>query len=76
MVEAQMRANIQSLMARLIQTQRALVDTVASRSCAEGNSTTRGHERLSKLLHSLVNTRTGQNGHSNSWHAWVLRIPN
>ena len=48
----------------------------ASRSCAEGHSTTRGHTNgWQTIPRSLVNTRTGQNGHSNSQHTWDPRIP-
>ena len=76
MTEAQMRTDMETLMARLIQQSELwwLHDSKL-RSCAAGRSTTRGHGRLAEVLQSLVNTRSGQDGHSNPQHAWVLRVP-
>ena len=74
MADVQNRADMEALMTRLIQTEQAVLDTqqqvAASREAAPLVDT----RTIATRQHSLVSTRTGRIGHSNSRHTWVLRI--
>ena len=69
MTEAQMRADMEALMARLVQTERALMDSTTSRSCAEDHSTTRRHSNdwQSYHIHTFI-------GEHKDWPEWSFQF--